>query len=90
MTSGGTESILMACKAYRDYGKEHKNIRRPEIVLPTTAHAAFDKASQYFNIKLKYIPVDPITTQVNMIAMKRAISSNTILVFNSCKIFDMD
>lgn len=83
MTSGGTESILMACKAYRDYGKEIKGIKHPEIVLPVTAHSAFDKAGQYFNIKLKSIPIDPVTTQVDIKAMKRAISSNTIMVLKS-------
>lgn len=72
----------MACKAYRDFGRETKNIKHPEIVLPVTAHAAFDKAGQYFKIKLKSVPIDPITTQVDIKAMKRAISSNTILVYS--------
>lgn len=43
MTSGGTESIIMACKAYRNYAMEVKGIKKPEILVPVTAHAAFDK-----------------------------------------------
>lgn len=43
MTSGGTESILMALKAYRDYAKEQRGITEPELIAPVTAHAAFDK-----------------------------------------------
>lgn len=80
MTTGGTESILMACKAYRDYAREVKGIRKPEIVLPKTAHSAFDKAAQYFRLKVRAIPVDPVTTKVNIRAMKRAINCNTIMV----------
>jgi sphinganine-1-phosphate aldolase len=47
ITSGGTESILLACKAYRDYGREVNGIEKPNMVIPTTAHTAFDKAAKY-------------------------------------------
>ncbi|KAF2904404.1 hypothetical protein ILUMI_01769 [Ignelater luminosus] len=87
MTTGGTESILMACKAYRDYAREEKGIKKPEMIVPVTAHAAFDKASQYFKIRMHYISVDPVTTQVDIKAMKRAISSNTILLVGSAPNF---
>lgn len=90
MTSGGTESILMACKAYRDYAREEKGIKKPEIVLPITAHTAFDKASQYLKIKLHYIAIEPVTTQVDLKAMKRAISSNTIMVILIVFFFTLD
>ena len=43
MTTGGTESIIMACKAYRDYAMKVKGIKKPIILVPVTAHAAFDK-----------------------------------------------
>ncbi|XP_063909552.1 sphingosine-1-phosphate lyase [Zophobas morio] len=87
MTTGGTESILMACKAYRDYAREVKGIRKPEIVLPKTAHSAFDKAAQYFRLKVRAIPVDPVTTKVNIRAMKRAINCNTIMLVGSAPNF---
>lgn len=48
MTSGGTESLLLACKAYRDYAREKKGIKWPEIVCAVSAHAAIDKAAHYF------------------------------------------
>ena len=38
-TSGGTESILVACKAYRDWGKRVKGIHRPEMIVAASAHA---------------------------------------------------
>ncbi|KAI4457739.1 sphingosine-1-phosphate lyase 1 [Holotrichia oblita] len=82
VTSGGTESILMACKAYRDYARAVRGVKKPEIVVPVTIHSAFDKAAQYFNLRVKSIPVDN-NYQVNIKAMKRAISSNTVMIAGS-------
>ncbi|KAI9310798.1 sphingosine-1-phosphate lyase [Dichotomocladium elegans] len=83
MTSGGTESIIMACKAYRDMYKDLRGIDYPEMVVPETIHAAFMKASGYFNIKLIMIPVDPITCQVDVKKMAKAITRNTIMIAGS-------
>lgn len=80
MTTGGTESILMACKAYRDYAKDTRGIKRFNMVLPITAHTAFDKAGQYFNIYRRTVPVNPETTRVDIKAMEKAINKNTIMV----------
>lgn len=80
MTTGGTESILMACKAYRDYAADVRGVKKPEIVMPVTAHSGFDKAAQYLGLRVKTVPVNPITMQVDINAMKRAISCNTIMV----------
>ena len=52
VTSGGTESILLAMKTYRDYYRNENGIKRPNIIVPVTAHAAFDKAGEYFGIKI--------------------------------------
>ena len=46
MTSGGTESCLMACKAYRDLARSERGVKRPNMVVPCTAHVAFDKVCQ--------------------------------------------
>lgn len=80
MTSGGTESILLACKTYRDYARDVKGIRKPEMVVPVTAHAAFDKAAQYLNIKIYFVPVDPQNYAVSIHTMKKSITRNTIMV----------
>jgi len=52
MTSGGTESILSAVKASRDYMRAKRGIRHPEMVIANSAHAAFYKAAEFFNIRL--------------------------------------
>ena len=80
ITTGGTESILMACKAYRDYGREVNGIEKPNMVIPTTAHTAFEKAAKYFGITFRTVKVDPVTLKVDLKAMERAINSNTIMV----------
>ncbi|KAL1132007.1 hypothetical protein AAG570_011617 [Ranatra chinensis] len=87
LTSGGTESILMVCKAYRDYARAEKGIKYPEMILPRTAHPAFEKAAFYFGITVKYIEVDPVTTIVPLKAVKRAISRNTIMLVGSAPNF---
>ena len=80
MTTGGTESILMACKAYRDYARAEKGINKPEMVIPVTAHPAFEKGALYFGIRVKRIPVDPESFKVDIQALKKAISKNTCMV----------
>ncbi|GAA5864026.1 hypothetical protein JCM1840_000671 [Sporobolomyces johnsonii] len=86
-TSGGTESILMACKAYRDRARAEYGITEPEMVVPISAHAAFDKASKYFGIKIHHIPVDPKTRKVDIRKVKRAINPNTIMLVGSAPNF---
>jgi glutamate/tyrosine decarboxylase-like PLP-dependent enzyme len=82
VSSGGTESILLAMKTYRDRARQEKGITRPEMVVPVTAHAAFDKASQYFNIKMVHIPVDE-TFRADVKAAQKAINRNTVVIVGS-------
>ncbi|KOM36727.1 hypothetical protein LR48_Vigan03g010800 [Vigna angularis] len=82
MTSGGTESILLAVKTSRDYMKSKKGITRPEMIIPLSGHSAYDKAAQYFNIKLWRVPVDK-NFQADVKAIRRHINKNTILIVGS-------
>jgi glutamate/tyrosine decarboxylase-like PLP-dependent enzyme len=54
VTSGGTESVLLAVQAARD---AHPDVTAPRMVLPTTAHAAFHKAAHYFGVEPVLVPV---------------------------------
>lgn len=80
MTSGGTESIMMACKAYRDYALHTRGVKHPEMVIPVTAHAAFEKAGSYLGVRVKHIDVDEDSRCVNLKSMEHAISKNTVMV----------
>mmetsp|Transcript_12441 Transcript_12441/g.30574 ORF Transcript_12441/g.30574 Transcript_12441/m.30574 type:complete len:572 (-) Transcript_12441:347-2062(-) len=79
MTSGGTESILLAMKAARDYARAVRGVRRPELVIAKSAHAAYFKASEYFGMKLVVLPVDK-HLRLTGDAVARAINSNTAVV----------
>jgi sphinganine-1-phosphate aldolase len=81
MTSGGTESILMALKAYRNYAKINSpHIKNPEVILCKTAHPAFNKGADYFGIKLVFIDFDPHTLKMKVKDTEKAINENTILI----------
>ncbi|MFX0000343.1 MAG: pyridoxal phosphate-dependent decarboxylase family protein [Candidatus Hodarchaeota archaeon] len=84
MTSGGTESILMAVKTYRDWAEEKfPNITAPEMVLPSSAHPAFEKAADYFKVKSVRVPVDKETYRADIKAMENALTNNTIMMVGS-------
>jgi glutamate/tyrosine decarboxylase-like PLP-dependent enzyme len=78
VTSGGTESILMAMKAYRDRSRT----RRPEMVIPDSAHIAFDKAAHYFGYRQIRVPVAS-DFRADVDAMARAITRRTVVVAGS-------
>lgn len=86
VSSGGTESILLAMKAYRDWARDQQGITEPEMIIPITAHAAFDKAAQYFNIKPIRIPVDD-SYQADVQAAERALNKNSIVLVGSAPSF---
>jgi glutamate/tyrosine decarboxylase-like PLP-dependent enzyme len=86
VSSGGTESILLAMKAYRDQARETKGIRRPEIVAPVTAHPAFDKAAHCFGIKLVRVPVAK-DFRASVGAMRAAVGRRTIAMIGSAPAF---
>src|SRR5690625_4470000 len=82
-TSGGTESIILAVKAARDYARVHKpSIKHPEIVLPSTAHAAFHKAAHYLDITTVIVPVDS-GFRVDPSVVAQHINENTIMIVGS-------
>ena len=83
VTSGGTESILMAMKVYRDWGREAKGISAPEIITPHTAHPAFDKSGEYFGIKIVQIPVSEPDFRVDPGTVEAQINANTVAIVGS-------
>ncbi|KAJ8472727.1 hypothetical protein ONZ51_g8322 [Trametes cubensis] len=82
-TGGGTESIIMAVKTHRDWARATKGITEPEMVVPISAHAAFDKGAAYLGVKVHTIPIHPETRQVDIKRVARAINRNTIMIVGS-------
>lgn len=82
MTSGGTESILTAVKASRDYMAATRGIQHPEMIVAPSAHAAFIKASEYFNIRLVKAQLDGDYCLRGR-SVEKHVNRNTIMVVAS-------
>lgn len=83
-TSGGTESIICAVKAARDWAREKKpHIKNPKIILPTTAHAAFQKAAHYLDLIPVLVEVDPSRFTADPAKMDAACDEDTIMLVGS-------
>jgi len=78
-TFGGTESILLAVKAARDYFLESRGAGTPELVVPVTIHPSFFKAAQYFGLKVKKTGVTG-DKRADIEALNEAITDATALV----------
>lgn len=83
MTTGGTESILMAVLTAREWARANRpQVKQPEMILPRTAHPAFDKAAHYFGVKAVRVPVrGDFRADSNLV--NRAITPNTVLIVGS-------
>ncbi|SCG56008.1 pyridoxal phosphate-dependent decarboxylase family protein [Micromonospora coxensis] len=77
VTSGGTESLILAVKAARDARPE---IANPRIVVPVSAHAAFAKAAHLLRVTLDTVPVDPVTLRPAVADVAAAVRPETVLV----------
>ncbi|KAM5470698.1 Dihydrosphingosine phosphate lyase [Microsporum audouinii] len=86
-TSGGTESILMACLSARQKAYAERGVTEPEMIVPETAHAAFTKASKYFGIKFHSVPCPSPGYLVDVSAVRRLINPNTVLLVGSAPNF---
>ncbi len=85
VTSGGTESIVLAMKAYRDRARA-RGVDRPEIVAPSTAHPAFEKAAHWLGMRLRRVPVGA-GRLADVAAMRRALGKRTAVVVGSAPCF---
>ncbi len=88
MTSGGTESIVLAVKACRDFARVQRDepTFRGNLVLPETAHPAFDKAALLMDLATRRVPVGP-DLRANVAAIAAAVDSETILLVGSVPCF---
>lgn len=83
MSSGGTESILLAILTYRQHARKKKPwIARPEVVVPASAHAAFYKAGEYFDVEIVKVPLQD-DFRADPAAMAERINENTIALVGS-------
>lgn len=87
ITSGGTESIFLALKTCRDLARsEGKDTRDAEILVPRSAHPAFDKAASYLDLKVVRVPVDT-NYLADSESMASRISTKTLMLVGSAPCF---
>ncbi len=82
MTSGGTESILMAVKTARERARAERGVTEPQLLAPVTAHPAFAKAAKYLGLELVQIPIGD-DFRADLAAAERLIGERTALVVGS-------
>ncbi|MGN6428711.1 MAG: pyridoxal phosphate-dependent decarboxylase family protein [Leifsonia sp.] len=80
VTSGGTESCLLAVKTARDAWRAAGGAGVPRIVAPVTVHAAFHKAAEYFGLELDLVPVDAGSAAVDVAALTARFGPEVALV----------
>ncbi|MBA3069449.1 MAG: aspartate aminotransferase family protein [Hyphomonas sp.] len=89
ITSGGTDSITMAMKTARDFaratGRQHGG---HNIVLPRSAHLAFDKAAHLMDIAVRRVPLKGDGSyEADPAAMAGAVDAATIMLVGSAPSF---
>lgn len=82
VTSGGTESCILAMLAYREKARAERGVTKPNIVMCETAHAAFDKGGFYLNIEVRKATLTK-DYMMDMASMRSLIDSNTICLVAS-------
>ncbi len=88
MSSGGTESILLAVKACRDRAASlGKDISCANMIIPYSGHPAFNKAAHLMGIEIIRTPIDETTRLPDLAAYEAAINEDTILMVGSAPAF---
>lgn len=82
LTSGGTESCLLAVKTYRDLARTKRGVKKPEMVLPVTAHVAWFKAAEYFQVRVRLLPLDA-QLRADTARLPRLVNRNTVMILGS-------
>lgn len=86
MTTGGTDSITMAMKAARDFARrERRREGRLNIVLPRSAHPAFDKAAALMEIEVRRTSLRDLRADAD--AMAAAVDDHSMMIVGSAPCF---
>jgi sphinganine-1-phosphate aldolase len=82
-TAGGTESVMLAVKAARDFARKTRpEITRPKMLLPITAHACFHKAAHYLDVEVVTVEVDA-SFRANIDDARAKMTKDVVLVVGS-------
>ncbi len=82
LTSGGTESCLLAAKTYRDVARAKRGVKRPSMIVPASAHVAWFKAAEYFGIEAKRLALDD-SLRADASRLEAMIDRDTVMILGS-------
>jgi len=82
-TSGGSESIFLAMKTARDWARKTKGITEPNIVIPRTAHPAFDRSAVFLGIESIRVPTTRSDRRADATELQKQFNENTIMTLGS-------
>ena len=82
-TSGGSESIFMAMKTARDWARDTKSVTEPNIVIPRTAHPAFDRSAAFLGVKSIRVPTTRADFRAEPAELEKLFDANTIMTMGS-------
>lgn len=84
LTTGGTESTILAIKAYKKYKLSQStfNFRKLEVITTKTGHAAINKACELLDLNLVYVKLNE-KYQMDVEDLKKKINNRTCCVVAS-------
>jgi sphinganine-1-phosphate aldolase len=82
LTSGGSESLISAVYAYREWARQERGITEPQMIMPRTAHVALDKGAHYFGVQVLHAPVGP-DYLVDVDWVREHVTHRTVLLVGS-------
>ncbi|WP_343211871.1 aminotransferase class V-fold PLP-dependent enzyme (plasmid) [Aliisedimentitalea scapharcae] len=88
ITTGGSESIVLALKTARDRARDQKGIISPNIIVPQSAYAVFNKLSHFLGIGVIQMQESP-DYRADVAGMEAAINENNIMLVGSCPPFPL-
>jgi len=88
MSTGGTESIVLAVQTCRDWNRARRGEprHRGNIVAPETVHPAFNKAARLMDLEVRRVPVDA-QLRVDVAALEAALDDDSIMLVGSAPNF---
>jgi sphinganine-1-phosphate aldolase len=88
MTTGGTESIILAMQTCRDWsrGKRGEPKHRGNVVASETAHPAFNKGAKLMDLDVRRAPVG-VDLRMDLAALEALIDDDTIMIVGSAPNF---
>ncbi len=88
ITTGGSESIFLALATARDRARDLRGVTTPEIVIPQSAYAVFNKLSHFLDIQVVQMQTSP-GYRADVAGMRDAITEDTIMLVGSCPPFPL-